>query len=123
MTRNRPWIRSLLSPRVLGVSASPRYPLTGGAKLRSCGGAGRVAVATVNTHPQPPSWAVRPQNSHSPRRPWRLDSAPSRIDSQGPGRGLMWYDIFVVAVLIVGMVRGAVRGVVWQLAGIAGIVL
>lgn len=35
----------------------------------------------------------------------------------------MWYDIFVVAVLIVGMVRGAVRGVVWQLAGIAGIVL
>jgi uncharacterized membrane protein required for colicin V production len=35
----------------------------------------------------------------------------------------MWYDIFVVAILIVGMVRGAVRGVVWQLAGIAGIVL
>jgi uncharacterized membrane protein required for colicin V production len=35
----------------------------------------------------------------------------------------MGYDIFVVAVLIVGMVRGAVRGVVWQLAGIAGIVL
>lgn len=35
----------------------------------------------------------------------------------------MWYDIFVIAILIVGMVRGAVRGVVWQLAGIAGIVL
>jgi uncharacterized membrane protein required for colicin V production len=35
----------------------------------------------------------------------------------------MWYDIFVVAILIVAMVRGAVRGVVWQLAGIAGIVL
>lgn len=35
----------------------------------------------------------------------------------------MWYDVFVVAILIVGMVRGAVRGVVWQLAGIAGIIL
>jgi uncharacterized membrane protein required for colicin V production len=35
----------------------------------------------------------------------------------------MWYDVFVIAILIVGMVRGAVRGVVWQLAGIAGIVL
>lgn len=35
----------------------------------------------------------------------------------------MWYDVFVLAILIVGMVRGAVRGVIWQLAGIAGIVL
>ncbi|MGD9854267.1 MAG: CvpA family protein [Planctomycetaceae bacterium] len=35
----------------------------------------------------------------------------------------MWYDAFVVAVLIVCMVRGAMRGVIWQLAGIAGLVL
>ncbi len=35
----------------------------------------------------------------------------------------MWYDVFVVAVLIVSMVRGAMRGVIWQLAGIAGLIL
>ncbi|MBX3437972.1 MAG: CvpA family protein [Planctomycetaceae bacterium] len=35
----------------------------------------------------------------------------------------MWYDAFVVAVLIVCTVRGAMRGVIWQLAGIAGLVL
>ncbi len=35
----------------------------------------------------------------------------------------MWYDAFVVAVLIFCMVRGAMRGVIWQLAGIAGLVL
>ena len=35
----------------------------------------------------------------------------------------MWYDVVVLAILIVAMVRGAVRGVIWQLAGIAGIVL
>lgn len=35
----------------------------------------------------------------------------------------MWYDALVVAVLIVCMVRGAMRGVIWQLAGIAGLVL
>ncbi|MEZ6053469.1 MAG: CvpA family protein [Planctomycetaceae bacterium] len=35
----------------------------------------------------------------------------------------MWYDVFVVAVLIVSMVRGAMRGVIWQLAGIVGLVL
>lgn len=35
----------------------------------------------------------------------------------------MWYDVFVVAVLIVCMVRGAMRGMIWQLAGIAGLVL
>ncbi|MCA9073416.1 MAG: CvpA family protein [Planctomycetaceae bacterium] len=35
----------------------------------------------------------------------------------------MWYDFFVAAVLIVSMVRGAMRGVIWQLAGIVGLVL
>lgn len=35
----------------------------------------------------------------------------------------MWYDLFVLAVLIYCTVSGAKRGVVWQLAGIAGLVL
>ncbi len=35
----------------------------------------------------------------------------------------MWYDAFVVVVLIFCMIRGAMRGVIWQLAGIAGLVL
>ncbi len=35
----------------------------------------------------------------------------------------MWYDILVLAILIFFTVRGAARGMVWQLAGIVGIVL
>lgn len=35
----------------------------------------------------------------------------------------MWYDILVLAILVIFTVRGAAKGMVWQLAGIAGIVL
>ncbi|MBT5019387.1 MAG: CvpA family protein [Planctomicrobium sp.] len=35
----------------------------------------------------------------------------------------MWYDILVLAILIYFTVRGAAKGMVWQLAGIAGIVI
>ena len=35
----------------------------------------------------------------------------------------MWYDILVVCVLLFFLVRGAARGLVWQLAGILGILL
>lgn len=35
----------------------------------------------------------------------------------------MWYDILVVCVLLFFLVRGASRGLVWQLAGILGILL
>lgn len=35
----------------------------------------------------------------------------------------MWYDILVLAILLYFTVRGAARGMVWQLAGIAGIVV
>lgn len=35
----------------------------------------------------------------------------------------MWYDLVVLAILILFTLRGAMKGMVWQLAGIAGIVL
>lgn len=35
----------------------------------------------------------------------------------------MWYDILVVCILLFFLVRGAARGLIWQLAGIAGILL
>lgn len=35
----------------------------------------------------------------------------------------MWYDILVLGILVYFTVRGAARGMVWQLAGIAGIVV
>jgi uncharacterized membrane protein required for colicin V production len=35
----------------------------------------------------------------------------------------MWYDLLVIGILIFFALRGAAKGVVWQLAGIAGIVL
>ncbi len=35
----------------------------------------------------------------------------------------MWYDILVVCILLFFLVRGASRGLIWQLAGIAGILL
>lgn len=35
----------------------------------------------------------------------------------------MWYDIVVLVILVWFMARGASRGLIWQLAGIAGIVL
>lgn len=35
----------------------------------------------------------------------------------------MWYDVLVLAILIFFTVRGAAKGMVWQLAGIVGIVL
>ena len=34
----------------------------------------------------------------------------------------MWYDVLVLAILIFFTVRGAAKGMVWQLAGIVGIV-
>ena len=35
----------------------------------------------------------------------------------------MWYDILVACILLFFMARGAARGLIWQLAGIAGILL
>lgn len=35
----------------------------------------------------------------------------------------MWYDVVVLAILLFFTVRGAMKGVIWQIAGIAGIVL
>ncbi|MCA8997531.1 MAG: CvpA family protein [Planctomycetaceae bacterium] len=35
----------------------------------------------------------------------------------------MWYDVFIAGILAFFAIRGAMKGVVWQLAGIAGIVL
>jgi membrane protein required for colicin V production len=35
----------------------------------------------------------------------------------------MWYDVVVLAILAYTTIRGAVKGVVWQLAAIAGVVL
>ncbi len=35
----------------------------------------------------------------------------------------MWYDLFILAVLVFFTISGAARGVVWQIAGIAGILL
>jgi membrane protein required for colicin V production len=35
----------------------------------------------------------------------------------------MWFDVFVLAILLFTTVRGAQKGAVWQLAGIAGVVL
>lgn len=35
----------------------------------------------------------------------------------------MWYDLFILGVLVFFTLRGAMRGVVWQIAGIAGIIL
>ena len=35
----------------------------------------------------------------------------------------MWYDILVVCILLFFLVKGAARGLIWQLAGIAGILL
>ncbi len=35
----------------------------------------------------------------------------------------MWYDAVVVAILLFTTVRGAMRGVIWQLAGLAGLVV
>lgn len=35
----------------------------------------------------------------------------------------MWYDIVVLAILLYSTVRGAQKGAIWQLAGIAGLVL
>lgn len=35
----------------------------------------------------------------------------------------MWYDVLVAGILIFFTLRGAMRGVVWQIAGIAGIVI
>lgn len=34
----------------------------------------------------------------------------------------MWYDVLIAAILIFFTIRGAAKGVVWQLAGIAGII-
>ncbi|CAK9043377.1 Colicin V production protein, partial [Durusdinium trenchii] len=36
---------------------------------------------------------------------------------------VMWYDVVVLAILLFFTVRGAMKGVIWQIAGIAGIVL
>ena len=35
----------------------------------------------------------------------------------------MWYDILVVCILLFFLVKGAARGLIWQLASIAGILL
>lgn len=35
----------------------------------------------------------------------------------------MYYDLFVLAILIYFTIRGAVKGVIWQIAGLAGIIL
>ncbi len=35
----------------------------------------------------------------------------------------MWYDVLVVCILLFFMIKGASRGLIWQLAGIAGILL
>lgn len=35
----------------------------------------------------------------------------------------MWYDLVILGILILATIHGAVRGFVWQLAGIAGVVL
>ena len=35
----------------------------------------------------------------------------------------MWYDLVVLAILLIFTIRGAMKGMVWQLAGIAGIVI
>ncbi len=35
----------------------------------------------------------------------------------------MWYDAVVIAILLFATIRGAMRGVIWQLAGLAGLVV
>ncbi len=35
----------------------------------------------------------------------------------------MWYDILVLGILVVALLRGAIKGFVWQLASIAALVL
>src|SRR5262245_37336363 len=35
----------------------------------------------------------------------------------------MWYDVVVLAILAFTTIRGAVKGVIWQFAAIAGLVL